>query len=322
MIKKNIINIIKPKNQLTLFGYESYFNSFAALFDLGKLPKAILLTGPKGLGKSTFLYHFTNYILSKNEKKNYSINDYKIHNDNISYKLLLKNTHPNFFLLDKHLLDKEIKVESVRNLRNFLTKTSYSRDLKLVLIDNADTLNQSSLNALLKPIEEPSTNTFFFISYNTLSKVPDTLRSRCFEYKIFFTESEKKNILHKIVSSNSYSFNLNHIEKYFYSETPGNLLNYILNFSNVDENILSNKVKSIIYLIEIYQKNKDKMVFSTVLFLIEAFYNELSISYSNRINIYYFNYIKILKHLNNVKKYNLDEKNTLFQVLEIIKNER
>ena len=52
--KKNIINITKPINQLNLFGYDNYFDSFAKLLKLGKLPKAILLTGPKGLGKSTF----------------------------------------------------------------------------------------------------------------------------------------------------------------------------------------------------------------------------------------------------------------------------
>ena len=61
-INKDRINIIKPQNQLSLFGYESYFDSFVKLFELGSLPKVILLTGPKGLGKSTFAYHFINFI--------------------------------------------------------------------------------------------------------------------------------------------------------------------------------------------------------------------------------------------------------------------
>ena len=55
-IKKERIKITSPQNQLSLFGYESYFDSFVKLFKLGKLPKVILLTGPKGLGKATFLY--------------------------------------------------------------------------------------------------------------------------------------------------------------------------------------------------------------------------------------------------------------------------
>ena len=121
-IKKERIKITSPQNQLSLFGYESYFDSFVKLFKLGKLPKVILLTGPKGLGKATFLYHFINFILSKNEERSYSINNREINENNLSYKLLKSRTHPNFFLLDKHSSDNEIKIENVRNLRNFLTK--------------------------------------------------------------------------------------------------------------------------------------------------------------------------------------------------------
>ena len=42
-IKKERIKITSPQNQLSLFGYESYFDSFVKLFKLGKLPKVILL---------------------------------------------------------------------------------------------------------------------------------------------------------------------------------------------------------------------------------------------------------------------------------------
>ena len=97
--KKNSSSITSSKNQLTLFGYENYFNSFIKLFNFGSLPRVTLLTGPKGLGKATFLYHFINFILSKNEDKNYSISNYKINENNLSYKLLINNTHPNFFYL-------------------------------------------------------------------------------------------------------------------------------------------------------------------------------------------------------------------------------
>ena len=58
------IEILSSKNQLSLFGYESYFNSFVKLYKKNELPNVILLNGPKGLGKATFAYHFINYILS------------------------------------------------------------------------------------------------------------------------------------------------------------------------------------------------------------------------------------------------------------------
>ena len=91
------IEVLSPKNQLYLFGYDDYFKFFIKLFQKGKLPNTILLSGLKGSGKATFAYHFVNYVLSYNEQKKYSFNNFTINPDNKSYKLLCNNTHPNFF---------------------------------------------------------------------------------------------------------------------------------------------------------------------------------------------------------------------------------
>ena len=56
--------ILPSKNQLRLFGYDDYFNTFIKLFHKNKLPNTILLNGLKGSGKATFAYHFINYLLS------------------------------------------------------------------------------------------------------------------------------------------------------------------------------------------------------------------------------------------------------------------
>ena len=155
--------ILLPKNQLRLFGYENYFNSFITLFEKEKMPNSILLSGLKGLGKATFTYHIINYLLSKDEERKYSIKDFVIDKANLSYKLLSTNTHPNFFLIENNLLEKDIKIEQIRNLLNFLNKSTYTRNLKIIMIDNAENLNLNSSNALLKAIEEPKNNTFFLL---------------------------------------------------------------------------------------------------------------------------------------------------------------
>ena len=94
------IEIVLSKNQLYLYGFEDYFNSFVKLNEKKKLPNSILLSGPKGLGKSTFAYHFINYLLSENEEGKYSVKNFVINKTNSSYKLLSANTHPNFFLIE------------------------------------------------------------------------------------------------------------------------------------------------------------------------------------------------------------------------------
>ena len=71
---KQKINIILPKNQLKLFGYKEKFNFFLKLKEKNRLPNTILLSGPKGSGKSTFAYHYINFLLSQDEENKYSIN--------------------------------------------------------------------------------------------------------------------------------------------------------------------------------------------------------------------------------------------------------
>ena len=59
--EKNV-EILLPRSQLILYGYNNYFHSFIKLYKDNKLPNVILLNGLKGSGKSTFIYHFVNYI--------------------------------------------------------------------------------------------------------------------------------------------------------------------------------------------------------------------------------------------------------------------
>ena len=51
-----IIN--NPKNQLNLYGYRHYFDTFVKLYKKHEIPNTLLISGPKGIGKATFLYHF------------------------------------------------------------------------------------------------------------------------------------------------------------------------------------------------------------------------------------------------------------------------
>ena len=55
-------------NQLNLYGLENELTNFVNLFEINKLPNKILISGQKGIGKSTLSYHLINYILSKNEE--------------------------------------------------------------------------------------------------------------------------------------------------------------------------------------------------------------------------------------------------------------
>jgi len=322
MIKVNKnLEITLPKNQVHLFGYEYYFNSFINLFQKNKLPNTILLTGLEGSGKATFAYHFVNYLLSYNEKNEYSVENFTINLDNKSYKNLCNNTHPNFSLLENDTFGEDIKIDNVRNTLKFLNKSTYSSNVKIVLIDSADRLNVHSSNALLKALEEANNKTFFFIINNNSYKILNTIKSRSIEFKFFFNSSEKKKILSNIIRQYIDDFDLTKIDECFYFVSPGNILKYllILNIRNVD--LLKDKFSCILYLIERYRQKNDPQLLTFVSLLIELFYNELSVKNNNKLNLYFLNKFKLMKQIYDTKKFNLDKKNLFISIQGTLENE-
>ena len=63
------------------------------MFIKKKLPTKILLSGDKGLGKSTLAFHLVNYVLSINEDHPYILEEYKINPDNKSFKLTINGSN-------------------------------------------------------------------------------------------------------------------------------------------------------------------------------------------------------------------------------------
>ena len=74
-------------------------------------------------------------------------------------------------------------------------------------------MNLNASNALLKSLEEPPRNTIFFIVHNDSYKILDTIKSRCTEFKFFFSINEKKNIFNKIVENYQLNFNNVNLDK-------------------------------------------------------------------------------------------------------------
>ena len=87
-------------NQLSLYGHHSEFSNFIELYKIEKLPNKILLSGEKGIGKSTLAYHLINYILSFGEDFFYDAKNFKINPDNKSFKLIINKSNPNFISID------------------------------------------------------------------------------------------------------------------------------------------------------------------------------------------------------------------------------
>ena len=69
---------LEPINQTNLYGLTSYLDELISLFNKKKLPNKILISGQKGIGKSTLSYHLINSILSEDEEYSYNHKNFQI----------------------------------------------------------------------------------------------------------------------------------------------------------------------------------------------------------------------------------------------------
>ena len=300
----NLLNL-KSNNQTSLLGYDDLFLKIVKLFDNKKLPNKILLSGSKGIGKSTFAYHLANYILSKYEEFPYDLNSFNINSFNKSFNLVKNNSHPNFFLIDLAEDKKVIEISQVREMINYSNKSTFNNREKIILIDNAEFLNANSSNALLKIIEEPNDRTIFILVFDSNKKILDTIKSRCISFNLSLSFRESIDITNKIINDDIND--LINPELINYYNTIGDFIN-LINFSknlNLDiyklnlRDFLNNIIDNKAYKKDIYIKdNVNKFIEQYLLKLFKSKKPNKKISYI------YENFIKKNFHL---KKFNLDE---------------
>ena len=300
---------LEPSIQLKLFGHKEKFNHLANLFNKANLPSKIILSGPEGIGKSTFAYHFINYALSMDESDAYDIDNNEIFSTNKSFNLLNNKTHPNFFSVDLIEPKKNIEISQIRSMIEYTNKSSFNNKPRFILINNSEFLNINSANALLKVLEEPNKGVFFILIHNNSKKIKDTITSRCINIKLNLSFNEMNKISSSLINSEVYSeFNKDFINNY---NTPGFYLK-LLDFAKTNK-IDIKKVTLKEFLLFIIDNNlfkKNFYVKKNFSIFVQLYFLQLIKHLDNREYLIDL-YSKFINDLNNCDKFNLDYE-TLF----------
>jgi DNA polymerase-3 subunit delta' len=201
----------------------------------------------------------------------------------------------------------------------YANKTTYKKKNKFILIDNIEYLNLHSVNALLKISEEPTSDTFFIFIHNSSVKLIETLKSRCIEFKIFFSNQEKQNILENLFTSSSIKIDtklLKEITSYY--DSPGIILNLLtLIRERIVDTSQASLVDVITHLMDFNLKNKSNNNLNLLQNMVELFFFKKLCNTNNK-NKILLNYSKVIKRLDFFRKYNIDMNNTFYEIKENI----
>jgi DNA polymerase-3 subunit delta' len=162
-----------PQENQDLIGHQQAKDIFLQAFHSERFAHAWILAGPVGIGKATFAFHMARYILSGRKDGNTQFDV----NDPLCRRIVAQSHGDLHYITDED--GKEISVETVRNLNNFLNQTPAEGGWRVVIIDGADKLNRNASNALLKRLEEPPQKTVFMLTTSFPGRLLTTIRSRC-----------------------------------------------------------------------------------------------------------------------------------------------
>ena len=299
--------------------FKKEINFISNLYVNKKLPQTILFTGEKGIGNLNVAYHLINFILSKDEDNEYCITTNKINSNNKTYNLLLKNIHPNLFLISLKDKKKNIDIEQIKNMKNFLNITSFSNKPKIVLIDGSEYLNLSSSNSLLKSLEENLNNVFFILVHDIKKKLLTTIKSRCIQFKFFLNNEDREKRINEILNNQFNDLSSDFKNKYISPLFFKSLLEYCnknnlqINDINLD-NLLSDILKK-----KDYKKNE--FVLKNFFLLVQLFmYKKIRNEQNNNKYFYLLKYFT--QRFDDVTKFNLDFESYVLEFKNLIYNEK
>ena len=166
----------RPASFDDLIGQDAMVRTISNAFESGRIPQAWILTGVRGVGKTT-----TARILAR--ALNYELPDGSVTGPTINMPVM--GLHCQAIIESRHIDVLEMdaashnSVEDVRQINDAIRYAPVSARYKVYILDEVHMLSGAAFNALLKTLEEPPPHAKFIFATTEIRKVPVTVLSRC-----------------------------------------------------------------------------------------------------------------------------------------------
>ena len=187
MNKKNILALkYRPQDFKDLIGQEIMASTVTNAIKIGKTPNAYLLTGIRGVGKTTTARLIAKALNCQNNDK--TNKDCTTASRCQSCLEIINSNHIDVLEMDAA---SKTGIDDVRELIENSKYSPTSAKYKIFIIDEVHMLSKQAFNGLLKTLEEPPPSLKFILATTEVKKIPITILSRCQRFDLKRVSFEK-----------------------------------------------------------------------------------------------------------------------------------
>lgn len=188
--------LLPPRRMAFCLGHEIQEKLFLDLHAKNAVPHAMIFSGPEGIGKATMAFRLARFLLKtgKGDDNQDSLfgdaapaaapETLDVAPDDPVFSRVASGGHADLLYIERAFDEKKgrhkgaLDVETLRKIEPFLRKTASEGGWRIVIIDDADTMNRSAQNAILKILEEPPANVLMILIAHRAGRLIPTIHSR------------------------------------------------------------------------------------------------------------------------------------------------
>jgi DNA polymerase-3 subunit delta' len=172
--------VLEPQRHFfsTIFGHEFLKQLLLKIEAERRVPNAVLFHGPPDVGKKSLAYGYIKVLNCKRGLAKGGRCDCR------SCEKIARGVHPDVVISSLAPRSKQIVMDEARRIQELATLPPLEGRIRVVLIADADLLNPSAANSLLKILEEPPQHTLFLLVTTRPYAVLPTIRSRCVQLRV------------------------------------------------------------------------------------------------------------------------------------------